>query len=116
MLGISIFFLLLAIAPGLIGLGQYITLFVGLLFFLKDRRNGWPILASSSIFTINDFIGKILIEYDLIQPLTVFVGSLNQVIMFFASFILLFFLLISTGITDKKRMAIKMNPRYSGVE
>ena len=111
MLGISIFFLLLAIAPELIGYGQYITLFIGFLFFLKDRRNGWPILVSSSIFTINDFIGKILIKYDLIQPLTVFVGSLNQLIMFLVSFIVLFLLLISTGITDKRRMAFKMNTR-----
>lgn len=105
MLGISIFFLLLAVAPGLIGYGMYITLFVGLLFFLKDRRNGWPILVSSSIFTINDFITSILIKQDLIQPLTEFVGALNQPISFFVSFIVLLFLLISTGITNKSRVA-----------
>ena len=105
MLGISIFFLLLAVAPGLIGYGMYITLLVGLLFFLKDRRNGWPILVSSSIFIINDFITSILIKHDLIQPLTEFVGSLNQLITFFVSFIVLLFLLITTGITNKRRVA-----------
>ena len=66
MLGISIFFLALAVAPQLIGYGGYITLFVGILFFLKDRRNGWPILLSGSLFIINGFIGSILIKNDLI--------------------------------------------------
>ena len=105
MLGISIFFLLLAVAPGLIGYGMYITLFVGFLFFLKDRRNGWPILVCSSTFIINNFIHLILNEHGLIKPLTEFVGSLNELIMFFVSFIVLLFLLISTGITNKGRVA-----------
>jgi hypothetical protein len=105
MLGISIFFLLLAVAPGLIGYAMYITLFVGLLFFLKDRRNGWPILVSSSFFIINDFIFSILNKYALIQPLTEFVGSRNQLITFLVSFIVFLFLLISTGITYKRRVA-----------
>ncbi len=102
MLGISIFFLLLAVAPGLIGYGMYITFFVGLLFFLKDRRNGWPILVSSSFFIINDFITSLLIKHDLIQPLTEFVGSLNQLIAFFVGFIVLLILLTLTGIVNKK--------------
>ncbi|PKA81976.1 hypothetical protein ATE92_0099 [Ulvibacter sp. MAR_2010_11] len=103
MLGISIFFLLLAVAPELIGYGMYITFFVGLLFFLKDRRDGWPILASSSVFIINDYITTLLIKLEFIKPLTDFVGSLNQAIAFFVSFIVLLFLLISTGITNKRR-------------
>lgn len=106
MLGISIFFLLLAVAPWFLGYGMYITLFVGLLFFLKDRRNGWPILLSSTFFFINDFIYLILNKKDLIQPLTKFIGSLNQQITFFVSFIVLFFLLIFTGITNKSRVAL----------
>ncbi|RIA09193.1 hypothetical protein OE09_1022 [Flavobacteriaceae bacterium MAR_2010_72] len=106
MLGISIFFLMLAVAPELIGYGMYITLFVGILFFLKDRRNGWPILVSSSFFIINDFIYLILNEYNLIEPLTTFVGSLNQLITFFVSFMVLLSLLMFTGITNKRRVAV----------
>ena len=106
MLGISIFFLLLAVAPELIGYAMYITLFVGILFILKDRKNGWPILVSSSFFIINDFIYLILNEQVLIQPLTTFVGSLKQLISFIVSFIILLFLLIFTGITNKRRVAI----------
>tara|TARA_R110002072_G_scaffold302994_1_gene490848 strand:+ start:435 stop:1046 length:612 start_codon:yes stop_codon:yes gene_type:complete len=109
MLGISIFFLMLAVAPELIGYGMYITLFVGILFFLKDRRNGWPILVCSSLFIINDFIYLILNEHNLIQPLTAFVGSLNQLITFFMSFIVLLSLLIFTGITNKRRVAVFNN-------
>ena len=106
MLGISIFFLLLAVAPELIGYGMYITLFVGLLFFLKDRRNGWPTLLSSSFFILNDFIFSILNKYDLIRPLTDFVGSRNQLIAFLVSFIILLSLLIGTGITNKRHVAV----------
>jgi hypothetical protein len=102
MQGISIFFFLLAVAPQLIGYGMYITLFVGFLFFLKDRRNGWPTLLCSSVFIINDFIYSILDKNKLIQPLTEFAGTRNQPITFFVSFIVLLFLLLSTGIATKK--------------
>ncbi|HEX2684266.1 MAG TPA: hypothetical protein VHL77_10050 [Ferruginibacter sp.] len=90
MLGISIFFLFLAVAPQLLGYGMYITLLVGIIFFLKDRRNGWPVLIVSSIFIQNDFISSLLTRYDLIQPLTEFVGSLPQVITAVAAFVVLF--------------------------
>ncbi len=102
MLGISISFFLLAVAPHLIGYGMYITLFVGFLFFLKDRRNGWATLVCSSFFIINNFIYSILDKYKLIQPLTEFVGTRNQPITFIVSFIVLLLLLLSTGIATKK--------------
>ena len=106
MLGISIFFFLLAVAPALIGYGMYITLLVGFLFSLKDRRNGWPILVCSSFFIINDFIYSILDKNGLIAPLTEFVGTRNELISFFVSFFVLLFLLISTGITNRKPVAL----------
>ncbi len=105
MFGISIFFLLPAVAPELIDYGMYITLFVGFLFFLKDRRNGWPTLVCSSVFIINDFIFSILNKHGFIKPLTNFVGSLNPLISFLLSFIVLLVLLIATGITNKRRVA-----------
>ena len=112
MLGISISFLLLAVAPELIGYGMHITLFVGLLFFLKDRRNGWPTLISSSLFFINDFIFSVLNKHDLIRPLTDFVGSRSQPTTFFVSFIVLLSLLIATGIANK-RPAATLTRKYS---
>jgi hypothetical protein len=106
MFGISIFFLLPAVAPEWIAYGMYITLFVGLLFFLKDRKNGWPTLLSSSFFFINDFIFSVLNKHNLIRPLTDFVGSRHQPTTFIVSFIVFLFLLIATGITKKKRVAV----------
>ncbi|MEJ8844331.1 hypothetical protein WG954_18190 [Lacibacter sp. H375] len=114
MLGISIFFLLLAVAPHLLGYGMYITFFVGVLFFLKDRKYGWPTLLCSSFFIINDFINSILIKNGLIQPLTEFIGSLNQPVTFFVSFIVLLLLLISTGIIPKRPATAFVGPAGPG--
>lgn len=109
MFGVAIFFLFLAIAPQLLDYGMYITLFVGFLFFLKNRRNGWPTLLVSSIFVINSNIDKLLQKNNLIQPLTEFVGSLNQVATAVVAFLVLFMALMLTGIMKRKR-AIKMQP------
>lgn len=84
---------------------RYICLGIGLLFFLKDRRNGWPILLASSFFTINNFVNTLLIKRNLIQPLTEFVGSLNLVITFLTSFMVLLILLAMTVIATKKNLA-----------
>lgn len=83
---------------------RYICLFIGLLFFLKDRRNGWAILLVGSFFTLNDFINTFLIKHNLIQPLTEFVGSFNELITFLGSFLVLLILLIFTGIPNKRHV------------
>ena len=78
---------------------------VGLFFFLKDWRNGWIYLLAGLTFTFNNLINLLLIKYELIQPLTEFVGSLNQIITFSGSFIVLLILLSFTVIPNKKRAA-----------
>ena len=85
--------------------GRYVCLFTGLLFFLKDRRNGWPVLLVSSFFTLNEYIDTLLIKLKLIEPLTAFVGSLNQLLAFLGSFIFLLILLILTGIVNKRNVS-----------
>ncbi|HEV8081318.1 MAG TPA: hypothetical protein VGP43_11425 [Chitinophagaceae bacterium] len=82
-----------------------ISLFIGLLFFLKDRRNGWPMLLVGSFLTLNNYINILLIKYNFIQPLTEFVGSFNQLITFLGSFIVLLFLLIFTAMPNKRPVA-----------
>ena len=77
--------------------------------FLKNRRNGWPTLLVSSLFVINSNIDKLLQKSNLIQPLTEFVGSLNQVATAVVAFLVLFMALMFTGIMKRKR-AIKMQP------
>lgn len=81
---------------------RYFCLFIGLLFFLKDRKTGWAILLVSSTFTLNEFINTLLIKSNLIQSVTEFVGSFNELITFLGSFIVLLILLIFTLIPSKR--------------
>ena len=85
--------------------GNYACLFIGLLFFLKDRRSGWVLLLVGSFFTLNSYLTTLLIKYNLIQPLTEFVGSLNQLITFLGSFIVLSILLTFMVIPNKRHAA-----------
>jgi hypothetical protein len=93
--------------------GRYVCLAIGFLFFLKDRKNGWPLLLASSFFTLNEYINQLLNKQDLIQPLTEYVGSLNRYITFFGSFLILLISLALTGITYKRRVAKLRQPLAS---
>lgn len=118
-LGIALFFTLISFVPQFKIEGpetfyrfetaattsRYVCWVVGLLFFLKDRKEGWPVLLVSSFFTLNNYINLYLIQNNLIQPLTEFVGSINQFLAFIGSFILMFSLLILTGIAKKRPVA-----------
>ena len=84
--------------------GSYACLFIGFIFFLKDRRNGWPLLLAGSFFTLNGFLNLFLIKNKYIQPLTEFVGSLNQVATFTGSFVVLLVLLVLTGLVNKRNV------------
>lgn len=72
---------------------RYVLVAAGLLFFVKDFRNGWPMLMASFIFPFNELIRSFLDKRDLIDPLTEFVGSMNTSLAFFGVFIVLFALL-----------------------
>lgn len=118
-MGIAIFFTLLAWVPqfkidgpetfyrfGTAALtGLVICLFVGIVYFLKNRRNGWPVLLGGSFLLINQLINGLLINFDLIKPLTVFVGSLNETTTFATSFVVLLILLIFTGVLKDRQIA-----------
>ncbi len=84
---------------------RYVCLAIGLLFFLKDRASGWPILLVSSFFTLNEYINQLLAKYNLLQPLTEAVGSINGFIIFFGSFLVLLSLLTLTGVRYKRQVA-----------
>ncbi len=90
--------------------GRYVCLFTGLLFFLKDRRNGWPLLLAGSLHSLNELIKNLLTEHNQIQPLTETVGSLNQLMTFFGSFAVLLILLTLTGIANKRKVAKLRQP------
>lgn len=78
--------------------GQTICLAVGFLFFMRDRKNGWPFLIAGASFFLNEAIRLLLTSLELIDPLTEIVGSMSQPITFIASFGLLFSLLAATAL------------------
>lgn len=116
MTGVALFFSLLAFVPqfkiegpetfyrfamaGIAGLA--FRSIIGLLFFLKDRRNNWPMLLASMFPPFSFLIGAILDRYELIPLLTAFVGSFNEVTTFGASFVVVLVLLLLTGIPERK--------------
>jgi hypothetical protein len=71
---------------------------VGFLFFIKDMKNGWPLLLVGSFLTLNEAIGSFLTARDLIQPLTQLVGSMSELLAFSVTFVLLVALLAATGV------------------
>lgn len=83
---------------------QSVCVAVGLLFFIKDLRNGWPFLLVGSFFFLNEFIKSLLAGQDMIEPLTEVVGSMSQPLTFIASFAVVFALLAATGIRSARRV------------
>lgn len=78
--------------------GQVICLAVGFLFFVRDRRNGWPFLVAAACFPLNDAIRFLLASTGLIDPLTEMVASMSQPLTFVATFVLMFSLLAATAL------------------
>ena len=85
--------------------GQAICLAVGILFFVKDFRNGWPFLLAALFFLLNELIRSWLASSDLIDPLTKFVGSLSEPLTFIGSFAVLLSLLAATALPTARQPA-----------
>jgi uncharacterized membrane protein YozB (DUF420 family) len=75
-----------------------VCLATGVIFFLKSRKYGWPLLMAGLFPFLNELIKQILTGFNQIQPLAEAVGFLNPFGAFFGSFFFLFVILISTGI------------------
>lgn len=52
--------------------------FVGLLFFLKQRRGGWPWLLTSAFFFLNGFLQMFVDRADRTPPLTQSIASIGR--------------------------------------
>lgn len=116
-MGIALFFALISFAPPFriegpetfhrfqtaAITGQVICAAVGLAFFLRDRRNGWPFLLAGLCFPANEAIRLLLASRGLIDPLTELVGSLSQPVTFGVSFALLLGLLAATALPTARR-------------
>jgi hypothetical protein len=78
--------------------GQIVCFIVGLLLYLRDRRNGWPFLIAGTCHALNEAISQSLTALGGIDALTRFVGSLSQPMTFAATFALLFVVLTATAL------------------
>lgn len=88
--------------------GRYACLAVGLAFFLRDWRNGWPLLLVSSFFSVNEAINAALARNDLLQPLTAFVGSLDQALVFAGVFVAMAAMLGATGVLAGRQRPVAL--------
>ena len=118
-LGIALFFAMIAFVPAFeirgpetfhrFGLaaatGSAICLAIGLMFVIKDWRNGWPLLLAAAFFSLNEGIKAVLTKQGLIDPLTRFVGSMSESVTFVVSFALLAVLLAATGVQIRRMPA-----------
>ena len=119
-LGIATFFTLIALVPGYriegpdtfyrfgkaLATVQYACLGIGLVFFAKDRKHGWPFLLIGGSVLFNEFVKSVLQRYELIDPLTVFVGSIDQVLAFVGAFCALGLLLAASGMLRGSRRKV----------
>lgn len=124
-MGIALFFTLISFVPAFKIEGpetfyrfetagaasRYVCLAVGFLFFVKDFRNGWPMLMAGSFFSLNEWIKSFLETRDLMGPLTEFVGSMSQTFTFVGSFAVVLVLLAATGILSSSRPGDSFKPK-----
>lgn len=92
-LGIALFFTLISFVPGYRIEGpetfdrfgragmtlSIVCLVVGLLFFARDYRNGWPFMLAGSSFSFNEWLKSSLTQTEL-TALTEFVASMNEAV------------------------------------
>lgn len=115
-MGIALFFTLLSFVPQYkiegpetfhrfgeaATMGSFICLIVGLVFVIKAYKTGWPLLVAASFLTLNGLLHQVLANNNLIQPLTETIGALNEPLAFIGSFLILFLVLLSTGVYKMK--------------
>lgn len=52
---------------------------IGLLFFLRNFRTGWPWILVSAFFLLNGYLQMVVDQSGRTQPLTVLIGSIGEV-------------------------------------
>lgn len=116
-MGIALFFALISFAPQFriegpetfyrfqtaAMTGQAICLAVGIVFVVKDWRTGWPYLLAALFFLLNEGIRSLLAKEGGIEPLTQFVGSMSQPLIFVGSFAIMLILLAAMTLPIARR-------------
>lgn len=60
-------------------MGALVGSVIGLLFFLKNVRTGWPWILVSGFFLLNGYLQMVVDQKDYTKSLTVLVGSIGEV-------------------------------------
>ncbi len=116
-MGIALFFTLIGFVPGFKVEGPetfyrfeksgatagLVCFIVGLIFFFKDFRSGWPFLLAGSFLLLNELVRSLLAKNSLIEPLTDVVGSMSQPLTFIGAFVFVSVSLAATGIVGASR-------------
>lgn len=111
-LGIALFFTLISFVPGFKvegpetfyrfqksgAIAGLVCFVVGVIFFFRDFRNGWPFLLAGSFPLLNEVVRSLLAKSNLIEPLTALVGSMNQTLTFCGVFVFFAVSLAARGI------------------
>jgi hypothetical protein len=122
-MGIALFFTLISFVPGYRIEGPetfsrfakaaqataYAGGTVGLLFFLKNRRNGWPWLLAGSFFLLNGFVQTLVARAGNTKPLTVLVATIAPGPAFAAALLIFALLLWATWRVDPSRRTKALN-------
>lgn len=116
-MGIALFFTLISFVPGFKvegpetfyrfqksgATGGLVCFIVGVIFFIKDFRNGWPFLLGGSFLLLNEIVRSLLAKNSLIEPLTQLVGSMSGTLTFVGVFVFISVSLAATGIVGAVR-------------
>lgn len=106
--GIALFFTLISFIPGYKIEGPetfyrfetagitatYISVALGLLLFIIQRKSGWPWLLVCILFFVNGYIGELIEEADKMVTLTAFIGSINDYVAFLSTLLIVLVVLI----------------------
>lgn len=95
---------------------SYIVGLIGLSFFLKNRRTGWPWLLAGSMFFLNGFLQMFVAGMNGTKPLTQIVASIGRAPAFglgLMTFVALLWL--AWRVEAQKRTARDVPPKRSGL-
>jgi hypothetical protein len=107
-LGIALFFTLISFIPGYTIEGPetfyrfetaattatYISVAIGFLLFMIQRKSTWPWLLVCVLFFINGWISELIQEANKMIAFTAFLGSINEYAAFLVTYLSVFGLLI----------------------
>lgn len=88
---------------------RWICAIIGVFFFLRNKKNGWPWLLVGSFPFINELINKAIEAFGKFQVITEFVGNINMTFIFVGSLVVYTGLLAIAWNSWKNKKNIRRN-------